>query len=111
MPGEVDIILSALNADDYRKLTQEELAILLASSEMVRDEDTMFCDRIRILRRGGIYLVQETTNHQELIVRQVAGIEAANELVNSRLEIYEKMWNGCGCKIEYYSCQDKTTDI
>jgi len=102
MPGDVNEILSPLNVEEYRKLTPEELALLLGSVEIVRDEDTLFCDHIRILRYVDIYMVQEMTNHQELIVRRVAGSDAAHELVNSRMEVYEKMWNGCGCKISYF---------
>ncbi len=29
------------------------------------------------------------------------GVEAAQEFVAARLETYERMWDGCGCKVDY----------
>jgi len=28
--------------------------------------------------------------------------ETAAKFVEERLDIYEKMWDGCGCKVKYY---------
>ena len=37
----------------------------------------------------------------EVLVRIRPDLEAAEEFVRRRLEIYERMWDGCGCKVNY----------
>ena len=43
------------------------------------------------------------TGRREFLVRKMNDIETAKELMAKRMEIYEKMWDGCGCKVDYYS--------
>jgi hypothetical protein len=46
-------------------------------------------------------MVQEETPDRVVLTRRMATREAAEAFVNDRLEIYERMWDGCGCKINY----------
>jgi hypothetical protein len=39
----------------------------------------------------------------ERAVRRFASHEEANQFVQQRLKDYERMWDGCGCKIDYYN--------
>jgi hypothetical protein len=48
-----------------------------------------------------IVLVQEETPDREVLVRIRPTREAAEEFVAHRLETYERMWDGCGCKVDY----------
>jgi hypothetical protein len=57
---------------------------------------------IRILSVDGTILIQEETPDREVLARAMATREDANTFVNKRLEIYERMWDGCGCKIDYF---------
>ena len=54
-------------------------------------------------RFDGRILVQEETPEREVLVRKLASIDAANGLVDGRLADYERMWDGCGCKIDYFA--------
>ncbi len=38
----------------------------------------------------------------ERVVRRLADAAEAGRFVRERLETYERMWDGCGCKVEYY---------
>jgi hypothetical protein len=38
-----------------------------------------------------------------LLLRKLAGSAAANALVYERLASHERMWDGCGCKVDYYA--------
>lgn len=82
-------------------LDQQQLAMLLETAEIVRDADTLMADRIRILTIEGVILVQERTPQREILVRRLDSREAAHRLVDDRLATYERMWDGCGCKIDY----------
>jgi hypothetical protein len=58
---------------------------------------------IRLLKYDNFYLVQEITEKEELILRLFPAKDAADKFIESRMVIYEQMWDGCGCKVDYYS--------
>jgi len=55
-----------------------------------------------ILKINSVIILQARTTKHELILRKLKSIEEAKKVVNDRLETYEKMWDGCGCKVDYY---------
>ncbi len=78
-----------------------DLPVLLEASEIQRDVDTCLAGRIRILAVDGLTLVQEQTPEGDVLVRRVDTREAAEAFVEDRLATYERMWDGCGCKVDY----------
>ena len=70
---------------------------------IICEADTGLSDKIRILEKDDRYFIQETTNKNEILFRRMKNLTEAEELVKQRMEIYEKMWDGCGCKVDYYS--------
>jgi hypothetical protein len=85
------------------KIAREDLAAVLELAEVIREEDTTLAGWIRILSLDGHILVQEETPEREILVRKLSSIDAANGLVEGRLADYERMWDGCGCKIDYFA--------
>ena len=57
---------------------------------------------MRVLKCESVFIFQEATNKDELALRKFSRLKDAENLVNDRLAIYENMWNGCGCKVNYY---------
>ncbi len=55
-----------------------------------------------IIRVGAGLAVVEESNPDERVVRRLADEDEVRRFVSQRLEEYERMWDGCGCKIEYY---------
>ncbi len=84
-------------------LGPDELPDLLAAVRCVREVDTRLAGQLRILDLGGVLLVQEQTTRGQLLVRRIGSLEAAEALIASRLETYERMWDGCGCKVDYFT--------
>jgi hypothetical protein len=82
--------------------TQEELLELLEAAEVLSDQDTLVAGHLRVLDLSGLILVQEETPEGQLLVRRAESVEAAQALVADRLATYERMWDGCGCKIDYH---------
>jgi hypothetical protein len=80
-----------------------ELSELIESAELLREEDTCIAGPIRMLRVGRLLLVQEQAPEtKDLIVREFSTTEEAERFLAERLGTYERMWDGCGCKIDYY---------
>jgi hypothetical protein len=88
--------------EKYIVISNEELTDLLTSSCIVFEQDTRLRDFIRILKVQNRSYLQEKTNLGEIIIRRFDSEVDALKLVNERMEIYDKMWDGCGCKINYY---------
>ena len=85
-------------------LDAHELTGLLESAETIREDDTSIAGPIRILRIDRLIVVQETTaEKKEVVVRRLRSLEEAESFVDQRLAVCERMWDGCGCKIDYFS--------
>jgi len=98
---DIAALLEKLGETARLDLSPDELEGLLETAEIVREEDTCISGMIRILRLRNTVLVQEETPDREIVVRTRPTVEAAEEFVAGRLEIYERMSDGCGCKVDY----------
>ena len=94
--------VKSLQKKDIVVLPFDILDEILKGSEILEEKDTYFSDMIRILRIGKNIVVQEKSNKNEAVFRKIQTMDEAETFINSRLEVYENMWNGCGCKVNYY---------
>ncbi len=83
-----------------RILTAFRLNLMKNKSENIRDEDSHINDHIRILRINSSIILQEINTNHKLSLRKLKNFDEANKLVNERLDTYEKMRDGQGCKVE-----------
>ena len=82
----------------------DELSELIASAELLREEETHLAGKIRVLRVGDRILVQEQhPETKKLILHEFPSEEEAGRFVEDRLKAYDRIWDGCGCKIDYYT--------
>ena len=95
-------ILSTAKQNKYSIINNEELEKLLSESETIIEKDTHISDKIRLLKLDNDLIIQEKTTKDELLIRFVKTKKEAEDLIAQRLEIYDKMWDGCGCKVDYY---------
>jgi hypothetical protein len=75
---------------------------LLETADVLRQDNTCVAGWIRILSVDGAILVQEETPDGNALARRMPSIDDANKFVDDRLGTYERMWDGCGCKINYF---------
>ena len=84
-------------------LLSGDLDILARRLEIVFKKDTLIRDKIRILKLNKtVYFVQDKSPKEEILLRRFKTEKIAKYFVMDRLHIYDKMWDGCGCKIDYY---------
>lgn len=94
--------IAGLKNQLFTLLSETELEELLIRSEIVEEKDTLICGIIRILKQNQHFFIQEYSNQNEIILRSVNSPDQATQFIQERLKIYEKMWDGCGCRIEYF---------
>lgn len=91
---ELSEILQRVDEGRVVPFTPEDRSTVLEAAEIVREDRTAIAGSIRTLRLGDRVLVQERTPKGELYVRMLASEEAARRFVQSRLDAYERMWDG-----------------
>jgi hypothetical protein len=83
-------------------LDREDLPKLLDIADTIRADDTRLSGWIRILSIGGRLVIQEETPEGEIVLRRLASRQDAEDFVERRLADYDRMWDGCGCRIDYH---------
>ncbi len=83
-------------------IEEEQLKSVLVNSEILRVEDTHLSDFIRLIKFDGILFIQELSLKNEIILRKINSLADADKFIQERLDFYERKWDGCGCKIDYY---------
>jgi hypothetical protein len=95
-------ILISTKKKNYSIISKEDLNEILLKSKILIEKDTHISDKIRLLKFNDELILQEKTTKDEYLIRIMKSKEEAEEFINQRLEIYNRMWDGCGCKVNYY---------
>ncbi|MBP9121025.1 MAG: hypothetical protein KBF59_09185 [Ignavibacterium sp.] len=99
---EVKEIFDKTLNSNYLIIEEDELKSVLDNFEIIRVEDTYLSDFIRVLKYDEKFFVQETTFKKEILIRKMDSMNDVDFFVQERLDYYERKWDGCGCKIDYY---------
>lgn len=99
---DIQKIINSLRKKKYLQVSKEEVNELLAVSKLIIEENTYISDKIRLLEFQSDLLLQEKTTNDEFLIRIINTKKEGEELIKDRLEIYNRMWDGCGCKVDYY---------
>jgi len=95
-------IISSIKKKKYLIISEAELNELLSHSKMIIEENTYISDKIRLLKFKDELILQEKTTKDEFLIRSIKTQKEAEDFIRDRLEIYNRMWDGCGCKVDYY---------
>ena len=99
---EVKEIFNKAFSTNYIIIDEADLKTILENSEIIRVEDTHLSDFIRVLKYDDNLFVQETTFKKEILIRKMDSMKDVDSIIQERLDYYERKWDGCGCKIDYY---------
>jgi len=66
------------------------------------EENTYISDKIRLLKFKDDLIIQEKSTKDEFLIRVMKNKKAAEKLIKERLDIYNRMWDVCRCRVEYY---------
>jgi hypothetical protein len=83
-----------LKADEWAKLT-------VHFEELERHYTFVLEDLLILQGDVGLVAVDQPSNSTR-IIRWLPSVEEKDRFVKDRLDAYERMWDGCGCKINYH---------
>jgi hypothetical protein len=95
-------IISSLEERNPLVISAQDLEKILEKAVLLDEVDTCLNKTIRLLEYDDELLLQEYSFDGDIILRKMESREAADALVQARLETYERMWDGCGCKINFF---------
>jgi len=84
-------------------LSAKEWESLSPLCREVERHDTLLAGLLLIVQVGEHLVAVESPSRDARVARLLGGVEEARAFVVERLEEYERMWDGCGVKVEYYS--------
>ena len=69
--------------------------------DVVERHNTFIAGDLVIARLDGLLVAVETPTSRQHVVRRLEE-SALRAFVKDRLDTYERMWDGCGCKVDYF---------
>jgi hypothetical protein len=94
-------LLDALAARRIARMPPTAWAQVAATFPETERHATGVAGALLIIRTPAGPAAVETPSDQEVVVRPLAEAEV-RRFVTDRLAQYERMWEGCGCRIDYY---------
>jgi hypothetical protein len=100
---DVDELERHLSAERIVPLTAGEWAALADALDEVERHHTMVAGDLLVIRTGPGLAAVERPTPDERVVRLLGEESAVRTFVAERMAQYERMWDGCGCRVDYYA--------
>jgi hypothetical protein len=100
-----------MTVEDFRKKVAAGGTVPLSASEWkaispyfpeVERHNTQLAGHLVIVQAEEGLVAVESPSRDARVARLLGGPEEARAFVEKRMEEYERMWDGCGVKVEYY---------
>jgi hypothetical protein len=92
-----------LQAERIVPILASEWAELASGFVELERHDTLVAGYLLIVHGASGLAAVEQPSPDERVVRLLSDEQEARRFVEERLEQYERMWDGCGCKVDYYA--------
>jgi len=87
-------LLERLKGPSPVQISAQDLATLLASAEVLREENTGVAGLLRVVDLDRKLFIQEETPQKLILARPRSNLDEAMAFVDRRLKAYERMWDG-----------------
>jgi len=101
----IDELNQRLEAAGLVVVSAAEWARLATELVEVERHPTYIAGDLIIVRGPGGLAAVEQPGPQERVVRHLRDLDEVRRFVARRLEQYERMWDGCGCKVDYHATE------
>ncbi|MBC8367137.1 hypothetical protein H8E52_06980 [bacterium] len=98
---DIQVIFADARAG-YRIVSPEVWEAVVLASQSLRSVEAALDHKIEVRSLGEERLAREISDKGEIILRLFPSEFALDAFLKRRIDIYERMWDGCGCKVDYY---------
>ncbi len=91
-----------LGASELVILDEAEWTAIAPQLEVVGRHETFLAGELLVVRTEAGLAAVERPEEGCRVVRPLGDADRAEAFVRGRLEAYERMWDGCGCRVDYY---------
>jgi hypothetical protein len=95
-------LVQRLGRGELVVLNESQWARLANSCDIIEQIDTKIAGDLLLVRCDAILAAIECPRSGERVVRPVADLAVARRFIAERLAAYDRIWDGCGCRIDYY---------
>lgn len=99
----IEELARRLTSERIVSLSTSDWAALAANFEELERHDTLVAGHLLIVRGPVGLAAVEQPSPEERVIRLLLDDQEAHRFVQERLEQYERLWDGCGCKVDYYA--------
>lgn len=99
---DIDTLTDRLAREPIVTITAEAWAAVATQLPVLERHDTLLRGDLLVVRTPVGLAAVESPSPGERVIRRLADEQAARRFVADRLDTYERMWNGCGCRIDYH---------
>jgi len=102
MSSRADDISRRISANRLLVLRPGEAGEIAQQAELVEKHGTLGQGDLMVMSWLGMRIVIEQADAETFIARRFSDQREVDLFVERRLDQYERMWDGCGCRIDYY---------
>lgn len=95
-------LIQALDEGEIAEVSEADWSELEDRVKVTESHETGQAGKLLIVELEGRTAAVESPAPGKRVVRPLESPAAVRRFVTDRLDTYERMWNGCGCKIDYY---------
>jgi hypothetical protein len=94
-------VMGKLRAGGIVGITRAEWERLAPRFQVLEVHETRLAGQLLLVRGPAGLAAVEQPEHDRRVIRPLADETAARSFIRDRLETYDRMWDGCGCRIDY----------
>ena len=92
-----------LEKGEILTLQLEKWDEIKADYQLIEEHDTHFAGMLLLVQSdmGLVAVEQPVAQDDKRMLRFIQTQEEATAFIKDRLDLYDRMWDGCGCKVDY----------
>lgn len=99
---DVKTLWLRLSSEGIVRLARAEWEEVAGAFPELERHDTHLAGDLVIVGDADGPVAVEEPDAETRVLRRLSGPGDVRRFVQDRLETYERMWDGCGCKVEYF---------
>lgn len=103
-------LINKLERNNVFQVKKDEDFEFINKITPILDIETYFVGKIKLYKLEENLLIKERDDKGYFYYRKIDSENDFHEFTKQRLDLYDRMWDGCGCKADYNEVWEKKID-